>query len=320
MNKTTASGIVLSFASAIFWGSNYIAGRALMSGNELDPVFLSMIRYLLGGALLFSFGILFRRKKLFSIPWRVMPAVALQNFFGLGLMGVLMLLAQGRTSAVNATMLEVIIPLLVMAGSGVIGIPPTRGEIIALIPGTAGCLLAVRLLGAHGFDLTVLGFGDFLLLCAGVSWMIYVLSGRKMLAHYDSMAYSTWGMLTSAGLLAVALFFRSPSWGNLPQDAHTWWIIGYIAVVPTALCFWFWNLAQQYTELELLNATQYLCPASAVVMAHYILGESLDSWQWLGTALIVSAIFLEPGAWRTLFRPPSALTFPKIRKKRERRA
>ena len=98
-------GFFWSFTSAFLWSTTFICARYLMRDRVIDPVSLSFIRFFAGGILLFLYGFLFFRARLFTVKSRDLPFLAFLAIFGVVGMSVLLFFGQQTTTAINTSMI-----------------------------------------------------------------------------------------------------------------------------------------------------------------------------------------------------------------------
>lgn len=95
-------------------------------------------------------------------------------------------------------------------------------------------------------------------------------------------------LITSISMIAgaAALLSAGVVVEGVPElPARAWLIVGWLAVVHTALAFWLWNRAQRMLgalEASLINNTMMI---QIAVLAVFVLGERLNAMQITGLAL-----------------------------------
>ena len=162
-----------------------------------------------------------------------------------------------------------------------------------LMAGSVIALLGVALLIFNGsFVLKLSPLGDFLTLCAGLSWAIYSLIIRKLSGHYPAVFITRkvffYGILTGLPTFLVHPFqfplsgFANPViWANLL----------FLAVLASLICFVAWNIV-----LKQLGAIQssnylYLNPLFTTIAASLILEEQLTVFAVAGVGLVLGGVY-----------------------------
>jgi drug/metabolite transporter (DMT)-like permease len=290
--KTYRVGVFWSFVSAFLWSTTFVSGRYLMRDACVDPVSLSLIRFSIGGVLLFALGCLFFKKQLFSVTLRDIAGLALLALFGILGMSVLLFFGQRQSTAINSAMIMQLNPIIILFGGVLVGESITRRQIGGVFVSLLGCLFVLNVVSGSGFgyDFNHLE-GDVIILASASCWAVYSIFGKKMVKKLGGFTCTTWAMLLGAAEIAVLLFVL-PIEKQLPTTTFHWSIIIYLAVFPTAVAFFAWYEAMDKIELSLLNVMQYLTPVFTVALAWMLLGESFNFFNALGVILVVAGVVL----------------------------
>lgn len=297
MSRMTSSplrwGIFWSFTSAFLWATVYVSARYLMRGEEtkVDPVTLSLLRFSMGGFLLFFLCLLTMGRKLFALPLRDLLKIALLSQFSFVGMSVFLFWGQKYTTAINSSMIMSSSPVLTMLLGWFIGERLTLSKGIGMAVATTGCMMVIGVIGAHGIGYTGTSLGgDSLVLLSALSWAIGAVLAKKLLSDgKNELVVTAWSMLFAAASLLLITCFRLKS-VVMPVNGTIWAFVLYLAIFPTALGFFAWNAALSRVSLNLVNIMQYLTPIMTILMAWGILKESLNLFQITGIALVLSGI------------------------------
>ncbi|MEG2075194.1 MAG: DMT family transporter, partial [Victivallaceae bacterium] len=293
-------GMIFLTLSCLFWALNYVVYKILVSESNVAPATLVGWIFTLGAlvmAVIGSFSIGF--KAALFLPRRQIVPVLVQGFCGLGLTNLFILLAEERTSAVNVTMLEALIPVFGLLGSRFLGYKLKKTQIIGMILGLVGCMLVIQALDWRGIRLTALNTGDLLVALGALSWTVYLLWGQRTQKEVNTTLYTVWTMMGAGLGMWIYLLACGQSMLFTPK-LETVGLMSFIVLFPTVGAFFFWTKACVMLPLPLLNVTQYLTPLLAVVLAGVILAEKIDFTQSVGMALIVGGIFLDPAIRRKI--------------------
>lgn len=298
-DRKMVSGVVFSFLSAFLWATVYVAVRWLMGGEKtkIDPVSLSMIRFSLGGAILFLVCVVKDPKGMFSFSRRDYLRIALLGQFSSTVMSVFLFWGQCYTSAINASMIMAFSPVLTMLLSALflerIGLFQWGGMLISIL----GCMMVLKVITPHGLELTAFGIGDMLAFIAALSWAIAAIYAKRIVTTGNDMAVTAWSMLfASCSLLVIDGCLGSAR--VLPSDGTTWGLVLYLAVFPTALGFYAWNAALSRISISIVTIMQYLTPILTMLMAFAILGEHLTPFKIIGILLVLGGIAVSGKIWK----------------------
>lgn len=293
-------------ASCVLWSGNYVLGKLMMSRAGVSAGEISFWRFAAAGLLMFSIACAARKKKVFALTRRTAFEVAGQGMLGMCLVGLLMFRSEKLTSAINASMLDALIPVTILIGGFLAGRKLTTGQCVGMAISLSGCLLVIRVVTPEGIQLTRLGFADLLIVAAAACWAGYVLWGKETLKRVDSLVYTAWAMIAGAtATLFFCLLFDQPL--KPPLDPEVLVLLAVLIAGPTVGAFWLWNIAARDVPLPLLNITQYLIPVCAILFAHFLLGEPLGGWQTAGMFLIAGGVALDPAVLGSLKRAAARL-------------
>ena len=290
-------GVFCSFTSAFLWSTTLIGGRWLLKDNCIDPVSLSVIRFGIGGSLLFLFGCIFFRRQLFNIELKDFMMLAWLSLWGIGGMSVFLFVGQIHTSAINASMIIALSPVLTMllgifAGKRLNALM-TGGMLLSL----TGCLLVLGVITQSGFAyMSGNIFADSMVFCSAVCWAVYAVFSVKTVERLGGYTATTWGMLIG---FTELLIVRSlwPWELTIPGSAQYgyWAAVLYIAVFPTAIAFFTWYEAMSRINLSLLNIMQYLTPLCTGLLAFLFFGETMNLLNIAGAFMVLTGVMLASG-------------------------
>ena len=133
-------------------------------------------------------------------------------------------------------------------------------------------------------------FGAALVLMAALTTALYFLIGERYTHELGSTRFAAIAMGASAVVLAVHFtLFRS--WSELAVlEAHDWWLLGVLAIA----CMFLPGLMQAEgvrsvgAQRAAIGST--VGPPATIVLAAIFLGERLNGWQLLGTAMIIASV------------------------------
>jgi drug/metabolite transporter (DMT)-like permease len=178
--------------------------------------------------------------------------------------------------------------LVVLISSFMRRAAPERRVVLAMFVTYAGIFFAMG-----GVDLAELRtnlFGASLVLVAAFTTAIYFLIGERFVHELGSTRFAAVGMSSSAVVLAVHFaLFRD--FGEVAAlGAHEWLLLGVLAIA----CMFLPGLMQAEgvrrvgAQRAAIGST--VGPPTTIVLAALFLGERLNAWQLLGSAMIVVSV------------------------------
>jgi drug/metabolite transporter (DMT)-like permease len=180
--------------------------------------------------------------------------------------------------------------LVVLIGSVIRRRRPTAHVVLALLGTYLGIFLAMG-----GVDLRELShnlFGASLVLVAALTTAAYFLIGERYTHELGAARFASISMSASAIALAIHFtLFRS--FDELaPLQLQDWLLLGVLGIA----CMFLPGLMQAEGVRRVGAQTAAIAssvgPPTTIVLAALFLGERLNAWQWLGSALIVVSVLV----------------------------
>ena len=284
--------------SNLFWGGNWVIGRALR--DAIEPVTLNFWRWLIAALILAPFalpGLAAHR----SAIRRNAGQLLLLALSGVALFQTLVYLGLRTTTTVNAVLLNSSSPLFMLLCSWAIERERATGRQIAgMLISLAGIL--VILSRGEPERLLQLEFhaGDGWILLAMPMWGLYSvllkrlpheLRGTALLCVLAAMTVPLLVPPMAAEVLLVPP--KTPTAGGLAGVLY----LGLFASVGAFIC---WNRAVTLVGANVAGFSMPLLPAFGTVLAMVFLGEELRPFHLAGIATILTGVILatRPGAKR----------------------
>jgi drug/metabolite transporter (DMT)-like permease len=280
---------ILLLLTTLFWGGNAVAGK--LAVGHVSPLMLNMARWGVAFAILYFMG----RKQLMADWPAIRPKLPL--LAGLGMLGftifnVALYSALNYTSAINASIEQAGIPMLIfMLNFLLFRLVARTGQIVGFLLSVAG----IALTASHGeparlVELDV-NFGDALMIVSAIVYALYTVALRyKPEVHWLSlMTVLTGGAAVTAVPFAAAEFALGG--GNLP-DARGWAIIAYTAIFPSILAQIFYIRGVELIGANRAGLFINLVPIFGTLLSIVILGEAFHAYHGLALALTLGGIWL----------------------------
>ena len=273
----------------LMWGGNAVASR--LAVGKVSPMTLTFLRWTLPVALL---GValhqqLLAHRQALAERW---PLVLLMGTLGLTVFNALMYVAAHHTTAVNITILQGSMPVLVLVGALLFYGTRIRGwQIIGMAVTLLGALLVAT--RADPATLTSLSFniGDLWMLAACGLYAGYTVALRTRppvpgLVFFAALAGVA--LLTSVPLMAYEIASGTVTWPTL----HGWLIVLYVRLFPS-----FVSQVLFMRGVELIGPGRAglfvnLVPIFGALLAVVILGEPFAAYHAVGLALVLGGIWL----------------------------
>jgi len=279
------------FLTAVFWGGTFIAGRIL--AQEVQPWSGSFLRFLVASVgmipLVWHFeGRLqpLRKKEVLLVFLSGMTGVFLYNvFFLTGLQTV----QAGRASVIVASN-----PVLISLFAALLfrGERMTPRKILGVALSVCGAVFVITRGHPEEILQGAAGRGEMFIFGCVASWVSYSLIGKVVMRDVQPVSAVTYACLVGASALLPPALIEGMA-GNLGSYSIASWLsIVYLGFFGTCIGFiWYY---EGIREIGPSRAGVFInfVPISAVVLSFFLLGETVDASLLIGTALVLSGIYL----------------------------
>jgi drug/metabolite transporter (DMT)-like permease len=280
------------------WGANFAVAKLTL--REFPVMSLGFLRFAFACILLIPFLLAENRKvriRVEHLPKLVLIGLSLVTFnivfFYLGLL---------NSTAINASALQLIIPLLSIVGCWIfLREKIYRINLFGILLGFVGTLIII------GLPLIFIGdlsgktlLGNFLLILSSISFVIGAIMSRKMLKFYPPLVITTIAFLVgmlSFLLPAVNDYLVDPAWVNKVTVLGVLGLL-YISILSSVSAYFLFQWALERVGVIQANIFQYFEPAIAVAIAVPFLGERISFSFIVGTVLVILGVY-----WGTLGKP-----------------
>ncbi len=286
---------ILLSLTMLMWAANMIAGR--LAAGHVPPVALAQMRWSFAMVILIPFAIGPLRRDWPTIRRHPM-ILAVLGFFGISLYNTLVYIALQSTTAINATMLASIFPMMI-AATGFL-LYRDRLTLMQFLGILVSCTGAGIIL-TQGSLSALLGLafnpGDLWVIGAQVAYAIYtvMLRQRPRLHPISFLALTVF-----AGQLFLIPFtlFEASGGARVTFDVFTISTALFLAVFPALLAFACFNRGVELVGSNRAAPFFHLVPVFTSVAAIVFLGEHLALYHLVGWPLILAGI-----AVTQLYRP-----------------
>ena len=267
-----------------------LAFSALIAGSfttgamvtaDIRPVPLNAVRFLLAALVMGSvaFGVARNRFVLPAAPWRfgIMGALMAVYF-------VTMFIALTITQPVATSAVYTLVPLMTALTAFVL-VGQRSGPVVllSLVIAALGAIWVIfrgELGALLRFDV---GQGEIIYFVGCVAYAFYTPLLRRFSRGEPSLVQSFWTLTASAIWIALSGVpdILSTDWLHLPPIV--WWVVLYLAVGPTAICFFLIQFASLRLPAPKVIAYGYLTPAFVILF------EALAGHGWPTPGIVAGA-------------------------------
>jgi drug/metabolite transporter (DMT)-like permease len=298
---TTFAPELAQLVVVILWASTFIVTKAAFA--EVSPLGFIFSRFLLMAALAFAVLLIKERGESLWIARADLGRLVLAGFTGYTLYQLGFVLGLNRTSVFSSALLWTMIPLFTLLILAIMGeTTPFQGWAGL---GVAFVGVVVFLLDKRDAAAGAL-LGDLLTMGAALSFAIYGIINRPLVARYPAATYTAWSLLAGTiPLLLISLpAAMAQNWAAI--STPTWAGIVYMAIFPVYVAYILWNYAIARRGAAQATSFPLLVPVITGVLAAALFGEPFGFTKLLGAALVLGGLVIIrlPPSWR--FRKTAA--------------
>ena len=286
------AGNLACFGAYALFGFNIICCRNIAVDANITPMALFCLRSF-GATLLFwllSFFVAPGERLARGDVWKVVLA----SFLGLFLTQITFLFAMTQTTAIDASILATLSPIMTLVisvlfrqdritWSGLAGIALSVGGVVILV---LNCVS----LGGGAASTSVWGILGMILNC--LCFASYVGIFKPLIRKYSVVTFMKWMFLFSS-LMAAPFAFGAFGASHLSAVAPAiWWQVGYVVVGATFIAYFLIPIGQKVLRPFIVCMYTYIQPVIAMVIALSLGLDSLNLLKALATALVFTGVGL----------------------------
>lgn len=281
--------IILALVCSLLWAGVTIGGKML--SGVLPSFAFAFLRYGLAAVVLLPFVLLRKEKETLQIQY--LPVIMFLGFTLVLMFNALFFNAIYYSSATSVALIMTTNPVLTMLVSAIVfRHVPNRYQLLAFMLSFAGTVLVITE-GKMGFAVLKGSIGELLMLLGVLFQIMYALALKHVSAHFSPLFLSFATMIS--GILFVFPFVANKEFVDVLMNITMkhWGIIAFISCLGTALAIYLYsivirNIGPTRTSLIVFSAL----PVFVIMLAYFILGESISIWQLLGGILVVSSLII----------------------------
>ncbi|MES2629446.1 MAG: DMT family transporter [Bacteroidota bacterium] len=276
MSKNIQSHLSL-FAVNLIYGVNFLIAKGLMPAL-IGPSGFIVIR-VIGATLMFGLLWLFLSREKITNK-KDLGLIALCAVFGVAVNQLFFFNGLCLTSPINASIIMVSTPVLVLGISSVLIKERITGrKLVGLLLGTLGAVALILTRGGTSTGSSSLA-GDIMVFLNALSYAIYLVIVKPLMLKYKPLTVITYVFLF--GLPMVIPFgwteFRAVNWNVF--NTGQWLAIAFVVIFVTFLAYLLNTFALKYVTASVSSVYIYMQPFVATVLMYIIAvgfgGPSVD--------------------------------------------
>lgn len=276
----------------LIWGGNFVVAKVTL--QEFPPMSLAFLRF--SFACLFLAPFFFSQSKKVKIDKKDLPSLITVGIFIITLNIAFFFEGIKRTTAIDASVLTLIIPILsVLLGWGYFKEKIYLINLLGIFLSLVGALVIIGLPQLlTGSISTQMLLGNILVILASISWVIGAAFSKQMLKKYPSLTVTAIAFMVGAVVMfipATLEYLENPSW---PQQITVLGLFGltYMILLSSISAYFLFEWGLSKTSIIAADLFQYIEPFVASFLAVMILAERITVSFIIGAGLIAVGVFL----------------------------
>ena len=288
IGRLWATPALVFLVPPVMWSGNILLARGL--NDVLPPVGLAFWRWALALAILSPFALRARpgQIRLLIGHW---PLVLACGAFGIAGYNVLVYVALQSVPAINVTVVNSAIPVLIPLFAFLIAGERPAGRQLA---GIALSMVGVLWIVARGRPAALIELsissGDLWVLASIVNWAIYTVILRYRPAGIDMLVFLVASIV--AGLLALAPFWiwEMARGVIMPVTAQSVGAVAYVALFASIASFLCWGRSIALIGSTATGLSIHLIPVIVGAMGYLLLDEPVQAFHLVGAGFIAAGL------------------------------
>ncbi|MCH8554297.1 MAG: DMT family transporter [Schleiferiaceae bacterium] len=287
-NSVIAAHVAL-FAVALIYGINYSVAKEVMP-DYLQPQAFIFLR-VVGASFLFWIVTAFRKFERIAI--KDFPLLALCGLFGVALNQMLFFEGLNLTTPINAAIIMVTTPMLVILIAVLMKNEQLTGaKIIGVLIGAAGAIYLVLADNPAASFSKASAWGDLLVFFNATSFALYLVLVRPLMTRYKPLTVINWVFFFGT-LLAIPFGIKDVTQADFQAfPIAVWWKITFVVVAVTFLTYLFNTFALKYVSASVVSSYIYLQPVLAATIAVAVGSDTLTVSKIFAAVLIFVGVYL----------------------------
>ena len=289
MNDFHPKGHIAMLGANICWGLMSPIVKLVLASGVIAPLIMVDFR-VAGAALLFWISSIFLPRE--HVPWS-----DVLRLFGAGMLGVLLnqgcfIIGVSLTSPGEASLVTTTMPMWVMLLAWLILHEPiTLRKAGGIVLGGCGAIILILGSGVSKSGENP-ALGDFIVLCAQLSYALYLTLYRNFIRKYSLVTLMKW-MFLSATVVALPGTIRwlsATSWASI--SGIEWSGISYVVVCGTFLAYVCIMVGQKNLRPTVVGMYNYVKPIVATITGIALGLDIFTPLKALAIILIFSGVWL----------------------------
>ncbi|SMC50688.1 DMT family transporter [Sporomusa malonica] len=285
-DRTYLIANIMMFVTIVFWGISFISIKIAV--EEVPPVTMALLRFVIASVMLWV--LLKKIEPDTKIEKADIPKMILAGCLGITLYFYFENIGVKLTTAVNASLIVTIVPIIAIALDVVFfGAPVSPYKLAGIVIAVGGTYLSVTANGELDFN-SANFIGNLLVVGAMLAWVFYTLVNKSLQNKYSGLYMTTYQTIIGTVFLLPLSLTEYSEWQVFSLTAL--WHILFLAIFCSVICYLLYMYALKHLDVAITTLYLNLVPVVGVMGGYFILGESVLPIQLVGGLLTLLAIVI----------------------------
>jgi len=276
--------------TTLFWGGTFVAGKVV--SQNVGPFSIAFQRFAIASILLILLTWKIEGKLPALKKFQILPVILL-GMTGIFIYNVMFFKGLKIIEASRASLIIATCPVFITIFSAIflkekINLIKALGIIISI----CGAIIVISKGNIEQMFRTGLGLGELYVFCCVLSWVAYSLIGKAVMRNLSPLASVSYSSIVGAVALFIPACFEGLLQYFSNQSVLDWSCISYLGIFGTVIGFvWYYQGVQRLGPTKAGLFINFV-PIFAILCAFIILQEPITISLVVGTALVISGVYL----------------------------
>jgi drug/metabolite transporter (DMT)-like permease len=275
---------------AAIWGGTFVAGR--IASAEMPASTAALWRYVFASLVLVAAAFALERglPRLSARQW---AGVALLGATGVAAYNLCFMWGLKSVPAGRASLIVALNPAATLAGAALfLGERLDARKLAGILVALAGAAVVIGHGNPFGLLAGGLGTGELTILGCVVSWSVFTLVAKRLMAGLSPLSITVYASLTGTLMLAVATLVEGASLAPRDASLPAWLALAFLGALGTAVAFVWYNDGVRRLGAARAPVFINLVPVFALALGAWLLGERVDASTAAGGALVLAGVYM----------------------------
>lgn len=277
------------FTVNLLYGANYLVAKQVMP-KHLDAYTFILLRLSICTVLFWLVGCFFPKQQIQKEDWLRIIGCSL---FGMTLNQLLFFKGLSLTSSINASLIMITTPICVLMMSAIILKDRLQTkQVVGVLCGLSGAAMIILSGNPSKTQALQLSSGDLLILLNALSFALYLVIAKPLMAKYHPLTLVKW-MFLLATITVLPFLFKGlyqVNWAS--WDGSIWLSFLYVIIGATFMVYLLNTVALKKATPVLLSTYIYLQPFFAALLAALFGLEMISIQQGIAGIVIIFGVNL----------------------------